>query len=173
MTHFWRGIRVPQIRQPLGYEANGTRPMPPIGSFGVPLIQREPSMVSHPVQPVLPLPTASLLLFLLRPPVDHLGEQRSPPAHGMTLHAGRCVGLQSTWRGPTARYLGSSIPHRADRAGPGYLTVRQQWPAEINLGGSNRFSPSPTSDGRAFTGRRLCARTSDTDHEEHDGDHQK
>jgi hypothetical protein len=38
-------------------------------------------MVSHPVQPVLPLPTASLLLFLLRPPVDHLGQQPRLRAH--------------------------------------------------------------------------------------------
>jgi len=52
--------------------------MPPIGSFGVPLIQGEPSMVSHLIQPVRPLPTASLLPFLLRQPEGHRGQQNAP-----------------------------------------------------------------------------------------------
>jgi hypothetical protein len=52
--------------------------------------------VSHPIQPVMPLPTVSLLLFLLRPPVDHLGEQRSPSSPpGWILHTGSC-GIPST-----------------------------------------------------------------------------
>jgi hypothetical protein len=55
-------------------EANGTRPVPSIESCRVLPSQRRPSMASHLVQPPRPLPTASLLPFLLRPPQDHRGQ---------------------------------------------------------------------------------------------------
>jgi hypothetical protein len=58
--------RAMKVQESLGYEANGTRPTPLIGSRGVPPSQGRPSMASHPIRSVRPLPMASLLLFLLR-----------------------------------------------------------------------------------------------------------
>ena len=49
--------------RPLGYEANGTRPMRLIGFWGVPPGQGRLSIASHPVQTVRPLPMASLHRF--------------------------------------------------------------------------------------------------------------
>jgi hypothetical protein len=57
-----------EVQKSLGYEANGTRPTPLIGSRGVLPNQGRSSIASLLVQPVRPLLTASLLLFLLRLP---------------------------------------------------------------------------------------------------------
>jgi hypothetical protein len=151
--------------RPLGYEANGTRPTPLIGSYGVQPSQGRSSMASHFVQLVWPQPTASLLPFLLRSPEDGRGQQCSPSvgrsAEGHSEHrteplvvlvavgtavagpwpSGACCGLIERWSG--ASTSGSSA------GGAGH-------PRSIGktLIGSPRFSlfpnaPRPT-DGRAI-----------------------
>jgi hypothetical protein len=76
-------VHAMKVHESLGYETNGTRPTPPIGSRSVPPSQGRSSMTSHLVQPVRPLPTACLLPFLLRPPQDRGGHdgRRSLPRY--------------------------------------------------------------------------------------------
>jgi hypothetical protein len=132
--------------------------MPPIGSFGVPLIEGEPSIVSHPVQPVLPLPTASLLPFLLRPSVDHLGEQRSLscprgyPGAGQSSRpsrSGRWSGLQSL--SSAVRLTGASAAMRCTAVAlPRGLPRRWGGPQPPPRGArrvSRRPAPSPPPCG--------------------------
>ena len=98
MAHSWGGNSGARTGRPLGYEANGTRPTPFIGFYGVLPSQGRPSTASHHVQPIRPLPTASLLPFLLQPPEDGRGQQRSLPPLGVPVVA---PGMRWIWLVPS------------------------------------------------------------------------